>query len=282
MQNNKKRSTPSGGKRSALLRLMPIMAAMLAISADASAATAKATVSAKTKFDLNGHLLITGTSKGINPGSLVTISDAASNQILYSIKTNSKGLFNISVPADQASLCKIKIESGAAVSIIGVSKNKSCSTAPSCVIANGNQKINVDGSVNLSILSSKTAKTDPLQFSWSVSNSGATIVADGNSGPTIQGNTLNQTFKFPGLYHVALNGKNSAGSCKDDIIISVAPTTAPSTVAKLAADATATVPETASALKATDGSYVLLPFEETGRVVARSTYPSIRKFLTTR
>lgn len=264
MSNNNKRPIPPGGKRSGLLLFTPIMAAMLAGSTDVGAA-AKASVSAKTKFDTNGHLLVTGAAKGIAAGSQVTISDAASNQILYSTKIDSKGKFNISFPADQAALCKIKVESGTAVSLIGVSKSPSCKTAPSCVIANGDQKISVGGSVNLSILASKTAKTDPLQFRWNVSNTGPTLPAnDTVIEPTAIGSTLTHSFSSPGLYQVALTGSNAGGTCNDNITVSVSPSTTPSKVEALAAAAKATAPATGSALNAATGSYVVLPFEETG------------------
>ncbi len=112
----------------------------------------------------------------------------------------------------------------------------------------------------------KTAKADPFQFSWNVSNTGPTIPADGIAEPTTTGSTLTRSFQYPGLYHVALTGSNSKGSCNDNITVSVAPPAAavPATVDALAAAASQSSPQTASALNAPNNDYVVLPFEETG------------------
>lgn len=261
LKNNHKSSAPPGKRKLGLFLLTPLMAAMLIPDADA-ATQIKATSKYKNK---TGTLEIAGRLKGATPGSQVSVFDASNDQILYSVKTDSKNKFKISLAADKTDFCALGIKAGDTVKPLSIrGADKSCKKAPTCAIAEGDQTITASGNVKLSVNAGKTAKKDPLTFSWHISDQVPSFKASAGSATPYTGNTLEHEFNYPGLYQVKLNGSNSTGSCSDNIMVSVAPTSAPPTVDALAANAKGKTPAAATALNAPENAYVVLPFEETG------------------
>lgn len=234
--------------------LTPIMLGLLAGSQNAYAGLAV------TGHFMSNMLMVEG--KGAVKSSQVSVFNAGNNQLLYSTKANSKGGFLINVPADPKNLCQINVVNGKTKQVFPVGGSSSgCSSAPTCLIKGGDLKLILKKPViNLSSI-----VTNAPKLSWRISNTGPTLPANNTViEPTASGSTLEHTFDNPGLYRVDLNGTNSSGSCSDSITVSVAPSAVPKTVKSLAAAAAKSAPKIASTLKAADGSYVVLPFEETG------------------
>lgn len=222
MSLNKNHRRPSGGKSIALLTLTPIMSALLASTTLAAPAPK---ITAKSKFDLTGKLLnVSGKVTGVPAGSQVEIYDAADHSVLYSTKTNSKFAFNITVPADKASLCKVLIETGDTKTFFPVTgaTSSSCKTAPSCTISGDDLNLTEGASATFTANAGKVAKTAAPNFSWTISDeSQLTNVGTWKTSGT--GNSISHKFSHAGLYRIELQGTNTSGVCSDDVLVSVAP-----------------------------------------------------------
>lgn len=248
-------SGPSESGKLGLLALTPIIGAMLAGNAFAAAPK----ISASGKFDASGKLTVTGKASGVPAGTRIAVFDASNHFPLYSTTTDSKSKFDITVPADPSTLCKVLIEAGgvkAAFAVKGASS--ACGKAPTCAIDGGNQALAEGGSANFSIKAGKTSKKDPMTFTWTVSDAVPTMKTDGTHPNSGTGATFSHAFPHAGLYRVSLAGRNAGGACGDDVLVSVAPANAPAKVGEVAKASNA------AALNAPDNGYVVLPFEETG------------------
>ncbi|NOS88224.1 MAG: PKD domain-containing protein [Methylococcaceae bacterium] len=257
--------------RIGLLRLTPIMAALLAAAPTWAPAATVAPIKATAKYDKTlGVVVVSGTTaKTIAANSKITAFDSSNHVILYTINTNSTGKFKMSLPVTGSDYipCAVRLDVTNAAdnselkTLVAVSgAASSCATVPTCAIATPAKDTEIFAGATLNFTASINIpkKGTAPSLVWSI-NDGA---ADQKT------NTANHKFDQVGRYRVVLKGIDTAGNkvCNDDVVVSVIPAAGTNPNGKVPELAK---PKVASAMPGANGAndngaYVVLPFEETG------------------
>ncbi len=209
-------------------------------------------------------LVIKGKATGIAPGTYVSFYDAGSNQLLYSVKPNAKGLYTANLTDFNSSAsapCGIVAQAGdkkVTAKVAGAAKT--CGkTAVLCSATASSLNIQEGGSVTLNA----TAKgKGTLVGAWDAGD-GLTHSELSNLSPSKKGIFAPQSISYAhvGRYPVKFSVNDSNGNqCSHSLVVSVAPV--------LPAGLPDIVPEQAAPLKASGmgGQYVVMPFNEKSEV----------------
>lgn len=244
----------SAGRGRAIL-LVTLIAAFAATFLGVAHA-AKAPISATAKYVRKaGMVNIKGrTAANIAPGSPITVYDPASQILLYSKKTDRKRGFSIDLPKGTPP-CLLRVEAGSAKSVLKVAgAAPSCKAALSCAITSpaGDRAIREGEALRFTATTGKLKKGVSVDYRWNM----------GDGSPELTAASFEYPFAHAGSYRVTLSATDSNGNrCSDDLVVSVAPPAGTNPYGKVGERPGA---GPAEALNAPDGSYVVLPFEETG------------------
>ncbi|MGI9211488.1 MAG: PKD domain-containing protein, partial [Methylococcaceae bacterium] len=252
---NKTKHTFSAGL-SPGLRL--VFGAMLALSLDLAvpltAIAAGSTVKATATYDKTlGKIIIKGTaiSNYLPSGTWVQIYNADTNILLYTAKTDGNKAFSTTLQTG-TNACQLRLETldGNKTSVPVYDAAASCTSAPVCSIGNPVKDTQIVKGQSITFQASGNGKG--VTYSWNL----------GNGKDDLTGQKITQSFEQTGQYRVTLEGTTPSGQrCADDVVVMVKPpaNTNPNPKVK-----ESTMPVAGNALKAADGSWVVLPFEETG------------------
>lgn len=241
-----------GGRRTATLvaALAALFMTPLGEAWAASPVSARATLVKRT-----GKITIKGkTAPSIAPGAAVSVYDPASQILLYSKKSDAKRAFTIELPAGTKP-CLLRMEAGGSQTVLKVAgAPASCKTALSCSITSpaADPSIREGEGLRFTASTGKLKRGTTVNYAWSL----------GDGSPAMTVPSFDYPFPHSGRFRVTLNATDSNGnSCSDDVMVSVAPPAGTNPNGKVPERAKA---GQAEALKAPDGAYVVLPFEETG------------------
>lgn len=261
------RSKRSAG-RLGLLALSPVVAVLLAVSMQSSAAAVKP-FNAKTK-QIDGKIALVGkTAPSIPKNAKITVHDAGSDIILYTGNTDSKKSFKIKLLGASFTPCLLRVEvtnpadNTISKSLVKVTGAPSTCALPEVGILSPKQNLEVVAGQSVSFAAGtmstgkKPKKTAAVPtYSWSF--------GDGTEDASAV--NISHTYNTPGLYKVMLTGAIGGQTVKDEVVVSVIPPNGANPYPKVAEPQ---APNPASGMPQADGSndknaYVVMPFEDTG------------------
>lgn len=221
--------------------------------------SATAAFSNKTK-----QLVIKGKATGIAPGGYVSFYDGGSNQLIYSVKPNAKGLYTANLSDFNAAAtapCNIIAQAGntkVTAKVAGAAKT--CAKAALLCSANANN-LNIQEGGNVTLNATAKGK-GALIGAWDIGD-GLPHPELSNLKPNKKGVFTAQTISYslPGRYPLNFLVKDSNDNqCSQSLVVSVAPI--------LPAGLPDKVPEQDKPLKASgmSGEYVVMPFNEKSEV----------------
>ena len=210
------------------------------------------------------QVLVKGKATGIVRGTYVSIYDASSNALLYSIKPDAKGAYTAKLTdftTAASAPCNIIAKVGnAKVSAKVTGSAKTCAaTAVLCTASANNLNISAGGSINLTATAKGKGK---LTGAWDAgdgkSHDGLTNLSPNKKG-VFDSQTI--TYAHAGRYPLSFVVEDSAGNqCTQELVVSVAPAAVPGLPGKVSEQ---TPPQKASGMS---GQYVALPFNEKSEV----------------
>jgi hypothetical protein len=244
---------PRGGPSRYALGLTAL-AALLALPLSQVEAAAVLQASANVKPDLGKVNVKGNTSKKLKPGSWVSIYDAEHDILLYTAKTDGNRSFDVDLQ-NGGIPCQLRLESGETKLNLKVKgADNACQAAPVCSIAKPakDAKIFEGQSLEFKSALAKGGSDKGLSYWWTL----------GDGSPDMSSAKFNHTFQYAGQYRITLQVNNKAGNrCSDDVVVMVAPPAGSNPNPKVSERPK---PSTAEALKSPTGSWIVLPFEETG------------------
>ncbi|MCX7098412.1 MAG: PKD domain-containing protein [Methylococcales bacterium] len=232
---------------------------MFMLTAGSAFAAPIAKVTASAAFSKkDGVVIVKGSTTAIQPYSSVSFYDASTNTVLYTVKTNSKGAYTAKLLGTSATSipCSIRAEAGNTIStpVAVTGAPKTCKTALVCTVSADKSAIKLGDTVNLTA----TIKGKASSAFW---NKGDGVAVDSKATPDKKGlSKFSTSFNNVGRYAVTFTAENPSNTCKQTIVVSVAPNspTIPPSVQEAAPR-----PAKASGM---GGDYVVLPFNEKSEV----------------
>jgi len=227
-----------------------VLGLLLPLMASAAGDTVRATATfdkALNKIIVRGSTVV----KTLPTGSWVQIYNADNNILLYTTKTDGNKAFDVTLQSG-ADACQLRLETpGGNKTMLSVNgAGTACRTTPVCSISSPVRDTQIVQGQSLTFKAGGAGKG--TNYTWNF----------GNGQDDVTGASLSRTFDQTGQFRVTLKGSTPSGQgCADDVIVMVKPPAGTNPDPKVKER---TAPGIASALKAKDGSWVVLPFEETG------------------
>lgn len=233
---------------------MGISLALMGLTLPVTATAAGSTVRATATYDKKlGRIVVKGSAIAnyLPGGSWVQIYNADNNILLYTAKTDGQKAFSATLQSG-ADACNLRLETlgGNKTSVPVYGAAADCKTTPVCSISSPASNVQIVQGQSVKLQAAGSGKG--LDYVWNL----------GNGQADLKGQSITPTFAQTGQFRVTLEASTPTGQrCADDVIVMVKPPASANPNPKVTER---TLPLAASALKAKDGAWVVLPFEETG------------------
>ncbi len=227
-----------------------VLSLFLPLTANAAGDTVRATAT----FDKAlGKIVVKGSAvaKYLPSGSWVQIYNADNNILLYTAKTDGSKAFSTTLQSG-ADACNLRLETlgGNKTTVPVYGADAACKAAPVCSISSPVSNPQIIAGQSLKFQASGSGKG--VSYTWNL----------GNGQDEVAGQGITPVFDQTGQFRVVLQGLASNGQrCSDDVIVMVKPPANANPNPKVRESS---MPLAGNALKAKDGAWVVLPFEETG------------------
>ncbi len=240
--------------------LMSAMLLTMLLSLSAEAATK---ITAKAAYK-NGKLNYSGSLKGAQVGTQVSVYDGETGLLLHTMQTNAKNAFSYALPIDNR-VCNVKLVAGDAESVFRVtSAPSSCKTGLVCDVSANNLNAKVGDSISFNGKTLFKGNTLP-EVTWDFGN-GETKSGTATKNKSGAAASEPKSYNHAGRYQVSYSAKLNGSQCQDTTVVSVAPAANPPQV-----NETVTRPADGSGML---GDYAVIPFSDRSDVGVANDSPN--------